>query len=144
MFAHMAMEAAKSTPQVLNDLQRARLSCGCMIRLHTHPIHPPLPRQHLVSLSQSSRVSPVELTEGRGGKGRAWSRIIRPQESLVLYKSFSTLWTLSLLFLCALPTQREMARAKTTKPLIVTEVPSPLKAVVLYPLHIYISVCIYS
>jgi hypothetical protein len=28
-----------------------------------------------------------------GGKGWAWSRIIiRPQESLVLYKSFNTLW----------------------------------------------------
>jgi hypothetical protein len=27
------------------------------------------------------------------GKGRAWSRIIRPQESLVLYKSFNPLWS---------------------------------------------------
>ncbi len=37
-----------------------------------------------------SCVSPVELTDG--GRGWAWSRIIRPQESLALYKSFDTLW----------------------------------------------------
>jgi hypothetical protein len=32
-----------------------------------------------------------QFAEGRGGRGRAWSRIIRPQESLVLYKSFNPL-----------------------------------------------------
>ncbi len=37
-----------------------------MIRLLVHPLHP-LPRQQVVSLSQSYCVSPVELTAGRGG-----------------------------------------------------------------------------
>jgi hypothetical protein len=32
------------------------------------------------------------LSRETGGRGWAWSRIIRPQESLVLYKSFKTLW----------------------------------------------------
>ncbi len=78
-----------------------------------------LSRQQLVSLYQSFRVSPVELTDGRGGR-RGWARsyftvydyentwpsiIIqysliakgggrgkaRPQDSLVPYKSFNTL-----------------------------------------------------
>jgi hypothetical protein len=52
------------------------------------PTPPPSPRQRLVSISQSSCVSPVELTDG-GGLGR--SQIRRWRESLVLYKSFNTL-----------------------------------------------------
>ncbi len=48
---------------------------------------PPLPcklsRQKVVSLPQSSCVSPVELTDGRGGVGE--------RACLVLYKSFNTL-----------------------------------------------------
>ncbi len=54
------------------------------------PVPLPLSRQQLVSLSQPSCVSPVELTERR--RGRAWRRIIWPQKSLALYKSFNTLW----------------------------------------------------
>jgi hypothetical protein len=75
---------------VLNDLCRTRLSCS---RLSSSPTPSPLlPRQQLVSLSQSSCVSPVELTDGRGGeKGWMWSRSMRPQESLALYKAFNTL-----------------------------------------------------
>jgi hypothetical protein len=43
----------------------------------------PLSRQQLVSLSQSSCVSPAELTDVRGGRRRwARSQIIRPRESL--------------------------------------------------------------
>ncbi len=41
-------------------------------------------------------MTPVEFTDGRwGGGGRGWARsqIIRPQESLALYKSFDTLWS---------------------------------------------------
>jgi hypothetical protein len=51
----------------------------------------PTPRlsEKVVSLSQSSRVPPVELTDGRGG-GR--SQIIRRRESLVLYNPLTTLW----------------------------------------------------
>ncbi len=41
----------------------------------------------IVSLSQFSCVSPVELTDGRGG-GRG---VLRPQEILSLYKTFNTL-----------------------------------------------------
>jgi len=37
-------------------------------------------------------VSPVELTDERGGSGWARSHFREPRESLVLYKSFSNLW----------------------------------------------------
>ncbi len=85
MFAHVAVEEAKSTPQVLNDLQRARLSCGRMIRLHTHPIHPPSPVSILslfLSLPECRRSSSLREEGGRGGRGaesydrkKAWSSI---------------------------------------------------------------------
>ncbi len=53
-----------------------------MIRLHPRPLPPLLSAN--VSLSESSCVSPVQLKlTGEGG-----SRIIRPLESWVLYKSF--------------------------------------------------------
>ncbi len=56
----------------------------------------PLSHQQVATLSQSSCVSLIELTDGRGGREWAWSRIIRPQESLAFYKSFNTLWYSSL------------------------------------------------
>jgi hypothetical protein len=62
----------------------------CMIRLLARTPFAPLSRQQLVSLSQSSCVSPIELTDGRG-KRRTRSQIMRRRESLVLYKSFNTL-----------------------------------------------------
>jgi hypothetical protein len=43
-------------------------------------------RQQAVSLSQSSSLSPVELTEEEGGRGWGRSQIIRQRESLVLCK----------------------------------------------------------
>jgi hypothetical protein len=54
----------------------------------------PLSRQQIVSLSQSSYVSPaVELTDGKGGGGREGKdQIIRRGEILVLYKLFNTIW----------------------------------------------------
>jgi hypothetical protein len=55
------------------------------------PSSPPPSRQQVVSLSQSSCVSPVELTNWRGREWWARSQIIRPRESLALYKSFNTL-----------------------------------------------------
>jgi hypothetical protein len=62
-----------------------------MVRLLAHRHPPPLPSA-ICSLSQSFCVSLVELTDGgEGGEGWAWSRIIRPQESLALYNSFNTL-----------------------------------------------------
>ncbi len=51
--------------RILNDLKRTRLSCRRMFWLFPHP----LSRQQVVSHSQSSRVSPVELANGIGGKG---------------------------------------------------------------------------
>ncbi len=62
---------------------------GGMIRLLAHTLPLPVP-QLLVSLSQSSCVSPVELLAG--GRG-ARSQIIWARESLALYKSFNTLWS---------------------------------------------------
>ncbi len=44
---------------------------------------PPLSRHQLVSLSQSSCLSPGPAYWREGGRGRAWSWIIRPQESLI-------------------------------------------------------------
>ncbi len=76
--------------RVSNDLQRTKLSCGLMIRLLAYPL-PPLSRQQFVSLSPSSCVSPVELERGQGGWAR--SQIIRPRESLALYKLLNILWT---------------------------------------------------
>jgi hypothetical protein len=50
----------------------------------------------VVSLSQSSCVSPAELTDGRRGRRRGGglgrSQSIRRRKSLVLYKSLNTLW----------------------------------------------------
>ncbi len=51
----------------------------------------PLSRQKIVSLSLSSCMSLAELTYGRGGGGGGRSRIMRPRESMALYKSFNTL-----------------------------------------------------
>ncbi len=68
--------------RVLNYLQRARLSCCRMIWLLSHPL-PPF-RKNVVSLSQSSCVSPVQLIDGRGAGGaksyddeKAWSSLNR-------------------------------------------------------------------
>ncbi len=52
---------------------------------------PILSRRQVVSLSQSSCVSPVELTYGERGE-RRWGRS-RERESLAFYKLFTTLWT---------------------------------------------------
>jgi hypothetical protein len=66
--------------RVLNGLLRTRVS-----RLRK-VLPPPLSRQQVVSLLQSSCVSPFELTGGRGGRGgEGGSQIIGPRESLVLY-----------------------------------------------------------
>ncbi len=54
----------------------------------------PLSCQQLVSLSQSSCVSAVELTDGRcGGKGLGKEPNRRLRESLALYNPFNTLLT---------------------------------------------------
>jgi hypothetical protein len=61
------------------------------LRLYVAPRPPPtLSQQQIVSLTQSSCVSPVELTDGRGGRGSARSQIIRPRESLALYNTSNT------------------------------------------------------
>ncbi len=45
-----------------------------------------LPSATCFSFAQSSCVSPIELTDGRGGRWWARSQIIRLQENLALYK----------------------------------------------------------
>jgi hypothetical protein len=56
------------------------------------PYSPPLSRELLVYLSQSSSVSPIELPDGGGGGGGARSQIFRPRESKALYNYSFTLW----------------------------------------------------
>jgi hypothetical protein len=76
----------------LNYLKRARLPWGRMVRsTPTHPLAP-LSRLGCLSFSPFLCVASRAYTDGRGGRrGWAWSRIIQPQESLALYKSFITL-----------------------------------------------------
>ncbi len=69
-----------------NDLQRARFSCGSMIRLQAHPLPPPVSRQQVASLSQSSCLSPVELGGKRVGVEPNHATTRKP-------KSFNTLWS---------------------------------------------------
>ncbi len=64
------------------------LTVGHMIWLLSHT---PSPVSNLSLFNQSSCVSLVELTDGRGRRGWGKSQIIRQRESLVLYKSFNTL-----------------------------------------------------
>ncbi len=54
--------------RALNDILRTKLSRHRVIWLLPHPL-PSLSRQQVVSLSQSSCVSPVELFDGREGGG---------------------------------------------------------------------------
>jgi hypothetical protein len=56
------------------------------------PTPPPLPSVSSTSESHRKTEKKRQLSDWRGGKGWARSRILRPQESLVLYKSFNTLW----------------------------------------------------
>ncbi len=62
------------------------------------PRPPPPPPPHSFPISNLDRRHTGRLRKrdnllkGEGGRGWARSRIIRPQESLVLYKSFNTLW----------------------------------------------------
>ncbi len=55
--------------------------------------YPPLSSVSSAGDTQEDCESETTLLTGEGGgwRGRAWSRIIRPQERLVLYKSFNTL-----------------------------------------------------
>jgi hypothetical protein len=77
--------------RVLNDLQRSRLSRGLMILLLPQPLTLSRHRRHTGRLKKER-----QLADGIGGEGWGRSQIIRPQESLVLYISFNTLWSYSL------------------------------------------------
>ncbi len=58
------------------------------------PPTPPLPSQQVVSLYQSSYLSPRACLREWGGRGGGRSQIMRRRrESLVIYKEFNTLWT---------------------------------------------------
>jgi hypothetical protein len=78
--------------RVWNDLLRTRLSCGYMLRLLAQPPFPPLPSASCLS-SQSSCVSPVELTDERGGRGvgEETNHSTAGKPGVALYKSFNTL-----------------------------------------------------
>ncbi len=70
-----------------------KLSCSPMIWPHARPLSSLITHQ-IVSLSQYFCVLPgPAYWRERGGRGPAWSRIIRLQESLGLHKSFNPLWS---------------------------------------------------
>ncbi len=71
--------------RVLNNLSRTMWDHAFLL---APPPYAPFSRQQVFSLSQSSCVSPDELTGERGGR----SQIIKSRESLVFYISFVTLW----------------------------------------------------
>jgi hypothetical protein len=80
--------------RVLNDLKRARFSLGRLIWLLTNP----LPALQSVSSIDRKTEKERQVADGRLGE-RGWPRIriIRPQESLVFYKSLNILcWRLFL------------------------------------------------
>jgi hypothetical protein len=56
------------------------------------PPYNPFSRDQVVSLSQSSYGSPIELTDRRGGEGVEEEPNDTTTRKLVLYKSFNTLW----------------------------------------------------
>jgi hypothetical protein len=59
-----------------------------------------------------------KLLTGEGGKGYAWSRIMRPQESMVLYKSLNTLCR-SLLSGRSIRGDGKRGREKANTPIII-------------------------
>ncbi len=84
------LETHRDGQRELNDLYSGRLSRGRMIWLLALPLPTPLP-------SVSSWTGDTQERHNywrERGEGRRWARrlILRPQESLVLYKSFNTLW----------------------------------------------------
>jgi hypothetical protein len=64
-------------------------SCGRLLRLHARPTPPPVSK-FLIVLSLPVCRRPSLINDGRGGG--EWSRIIRPQKSLAIYKSLNPLW----------------------------------------------------
>jgi hypothetical protein len=85
-YCTMYMHYIKSLSQDKEDLMRTRLRSGWLIRLVPHPSA----ISNLSLFLSLPAVSPVELTDGRGG-GRG-AKIIRLRESLVHNKLFNTLW----------------------------------------------------
>jgi hypothetical protein len=76
--------------RVLNYLQRTRLSGRRIIRLLTHPLST-LSRQQIVSLSQSSCVSPVAFTDGRRGEGVSGAKSYDCEKAFP-FINHSTVW----------------------------------------------------
>jgi hypothetical protein len=83
--------------RVLNDLWRARFSRCRKIGSSHIPSHPSpgtfMQKAGPATYRNTEKERQLADADGRGG-GRGWarSRIIRPQESLVLYNSFNILW----------------------------------------------------
>ncbi len=59
------------------------------------PPCPPSPVSKLVRRHTKRLRKRDNFLTGEWERGQAWSRIIRPQESLVLYKSFNSLWDIT-------------------------------------------------
>ncbi len=66
------------------------IECQAFLRSYDPP---PLRSASCLSFLVFMCVAGPDYWGERGGRrGRAWSRILRPQESLALFKSFNTLW----------------------------------------------------
>ncbi len=90
-------------------------SCGRIIRLLAPPS--PLSRHRQWARSATNRKIEKERQVANGSGGRGWtrSRIIRPQESPVLYKSFNTLWVICSAPILSSPTFTLMLRSHILK-----------------------------
>ncbi len=87
-----------SPERVLNDLLRARLSRSRMIWLLAHSLPPsPLPAESSTGDIHTGRLTRGTICWGEGGRkgGGGEEPNSGPQESLVLYKSFNTLLSLT-------------------------------------------------
>jgi hypothetical protein len=75
--------------RVMNDISRARLlSLWYDLAPRPPPPHPsPVRKPEPATYRETEKERQVD--DGRAGRGGARSRIIRPQESLVIYKSFN-------------------------------------------------------
>ncbi len=85
--------------RVLNDIWRTKISRGRMIWLLAHP-HSPSPISKLDQRHTGRLRKRKTCWRERVGRGWMRSRIIRPQESLVFYKAFSTLWVCTVYIIC--------------------------------------------
>jgi hypothetical protein len=116
------------TQKVLNDLKKARLS-----RLPPSPLSRQKARPATHRKTEKERQN---LLTGEGRRGWARSRIMRPQDSLRLYRPFNTL--------CAYPRHPTLlspgAHSYPMHPAVIPHLPSPTT---LYGFLNWFTVCMY-